>query len=294
MAYKTMPSSSFTLDNVQAQFLAKTDPELPITYSVKRLSSGKRFAVRLVTASQQQKGGREVNVLCATIAFASHPAVDNQPAMNYSVERETKYTIAEITLDDLENARSPDGPFMKFQRLGVDDLPTSSPSPASNPDQTSRTTCHAAHLTKPLPHPQGHMSHILGLLNLSDYHVLDCPLTLSNLTFGLFATNDISRTPLPTQAKMFTSLNHSVYIHRWDGWRADEMVYVEGRSSWAADGRAYVTTRMFGKDGKLIASCVQEVSWFHCLSFLLSLVDSGLARVVYAVVVSVTGHFVLT
>lgn len=72
------------------------------------------------------------------------------------------------------------------------------------------------------------------------------------------------------------------------------MVYVEGRSSWAADGRAYVTTRMFGKDGKLIASCVQEVSWFHCLSFLLSLVDSGLARVVYAVVVSVTGHFVLT
>lgn len=69
------------------------------------------------------------------------------------------------------------------------------------------------------------------------------------------------------QAKMYTSLNHGVYIHRHDAFRADEMCYIEARSPWAADGRALVQTRIFARDGGLVASCVQEVRrpWFDVL-----------------------------
>lgn len=269
-AYETV-TDSFVLDNVQAQFLAKTDPDLPITYAVTRLSGGKRFAVRLVVASQGGRGGR--TVLCATVCFAGYPAVENWPAMTHCVGRETPHTISEITLDDLEPAKSPYGPFMKSQRLPLHNpsststsTGTSSPTPTpTSPTQT--LTLSAAQISDPIPHPPGHKTHLLALLNLSDYHVLDTPLSLHTLTFGLHNINDHSRTPTPMQAKMYTSLNHAVHIHAHDGFRGDEICYVEGRSAWAGKGRALVTTRMFSGVGRLLASCVQEVR--NCCFFLL-------------------------
>lgn len=85
-------------------------------------------------------------------------------------------------------------------------------------------------------------------------------MTLSDLTFGLHAINDTTKTPTRQQAKMYTSLNHAVYIHRHGGFRVDEICYVEARCVWAGDGRALVNTRIFDKDGECIATCVQEVS----------------------------------
>lgn len=254
-AYETV-DSSFALDNVQAQFLSATKPDQPISYTVTRLSTGKRFAVRLVTASQQHN---QKTVLSATLAFASHPAADNHPAMTHTVHRETPHSIPAITLDDLEPALCPLGPFMKFQRLPVHTPPTSdSFDPTSN---MSRITTTACHISPSLPHPSTHKIHTLALLNLSDYHVLDAPLILSDLTFGLPAINDTTKIPTPSQVKMFTSLNHSVYFHKnHGGFRADEMCYAEAKCSWAGEGRALVLTRIFSKDGGLIASCVQEVS----------------------------------
>lgn len=212
--------------------------------------------MRLVTAFQTHN---QKTVLSVTLAFAS-PAADNHPAMTHTVHRETPYTIPSITLDDLEPALSPHGPYMKFQRLPIHTPSTSGPS-----SPMSRITTTACHISPPLPNPSTHKLHTLALLNLSDYHVLDVPLILSNLTFGLPAINDETKTPTPSQGKMFTSLNHSVYFHKHHGaFRADDMCYTEGGCQWAGDGRALVMSRIFGKDGGLIASCVQEVSlvWF--------------------------------
>lgn len=257
--------SSFALDNVQAQFLSGTKYDQPITYTISRLSTGKRFAVRLVTASQND-GQR--NVLCVTLSFASHPAADNYPAMTHTIQRESPYTISQITLDDLEPGRGPEGPFMRFQRFPNYHPPTSNTSsePQPIPSLIATTACH---MYPPLPHPSTHPIHTLALLNLSDYHVLDSPLTLTGIPFGLPAINDTSRTPLLNKIKMFTSLNHSVYFHRHDrdvrgGFRADEMCYVEVRCPWAAEGRALVETRIFDRGGGLLASCVQEVSFLCC------------------------------
>lgn len=57
---------------------------------------------------------------------------------------------------------------------------------------------------------------------------------------------------------MMVSLDHSIYFHDPKGFRADEWMCTECETPWAGDGRGYVTQRIFSKEGKLIASCVQE------------------------------------
>lgn len=253
-AHETLPDKSCALSSIQAQFLSGASPEKPITYTVRPLSSGRRFVVRLVLASQSQR-----TVVSATLTFAT-TAARSSPAMTYAIKRETTPNLDTITLNDLEPV-TPIGPFMKFQRLPIIYSSSSSPDDArahTPPRPETGTTLSAAHISPRLPRQSSHLIHTLGLLNLSDYHVLSTPLQLSNLTFGLPAPGDPARTPTRHTAKLFTSLNHAVYFHDLDGFRADEMCYVEGRSGWAGQGRAYVTTRIFGADGKLRASCAQE------------------------------------
>lgn len=58
---------------------------------------------------------------------------------------------------------------------------------------------------------------------------------------------------------MMVSLDHSIYFHSPRDFRADEWLYTECESPWAGDGRGLVMQRMYTKEGKLVASCVQEV-----------------------------------
>jgi acyl-CoA thioesterase len=58
---------------------------------------------------------------------------------------------------------------------------------------------------------------------------------------------------------MMVSLDHTIYFHEPTKVRADEWMLTEMESPWASDGRAVVTQKIFGKDGTLLATCVQEV-----------------------------------
>ena len=59
---------------------------------------------------------------------------------------------------------------------------------------------------------------------------------------------------------MMVSLDHTIYFHDPRGFRADDWIFTEMQSPWAGDGRGVVLQKMFTKEGKLIATCVQEVS----------------------------------
>jgi len=64
---------------------------------------------------------------------------------------------------------------------------------------------------------------------------------------------------------MMVSLDHTIYFHNPKAFRADEWMFTECESPWAGDGRGLVLQKMYSKDGTLVASCVQEVS-FHALT----------------------------
>ena len=138
---------------------------------------------------------------------------------------------------------------MKFQRL-----PLIHSTPQS-PETTIKPV--VAHIIGPMNASAGTLPHVLGLLNLSDYHVLGTAPAVHGLDVGIAAIGDASRALTRPNFKLFTSLNHTIHIHSYD-FRADEMTYIEVTTDWAADGRALMHSRLFSKAGQLIASCVQE------------------------------------
>lgn len=60
---------------------------------------------------------------------------------------------------------------------------------------------------------------------------------------------------------MMVSLSHSIWFHRPGEVRADEWLLSEMESPWAGDGRGLVRARWWDRRGRLVATCVQEVSF---------------------------------
>lgn len=242
-AYRTVPDT-FVLDSVQTQFLSGANPKLPITYRVYRTTNGRRFTVRNVTAEQ---AGRAM--VSTTMTFVSK-TLSHGPSMQHSVARDTQATVNEITLDDLEKGRTRFGPLMQFERL---------PLVHSSPQQPQTTVFPVvAKIIPAIDAPTGDIAHTLGLLNLTDYHMLDAAPTLHGLTVGSSPIGQQVRERTRNDIQMYTSLNHTVHFHMHDGYRADELTYIEITSPWAKDDRAVMNSRLFTKEGQLIATCVQE------------------------------------
>jgi acyl-CoA thioesterase 8 len=104
-------------------------------------------------------------------------------------------------------------------------------------------------------------SNILAIIHISDFYLLDAPLALYSLSYGTPAIGDPDRKPTRSDAEFLVTLNHTIHFHRFDGWRADGPdggMYVELRSPWAKDGRVLAHSTIFGRDGVVVATCVQE------------------------------------
>ena len=81
--------------------------------------------------------------------------------------------------------------------------------------------------------------------------------------------NVVSNTkPTPPDAKigMMVSLDHVIYFHRPRDIKADQWMFSEMETPWSGDGRGLVFQRIWNREGKLVATCVQEVSDIapHC------------------------------
>lgn len=264
-AYKTVPEG-FKLDSLHTHFMLAPKGTRPLVYKVQRLSQGRRFAVRLVTIEQDEKP-----VVTITASFVSGARWTGR-AMKHSESRRTNTQIDEITLDDFEPSRTHLGPFMKFERLphvhqGQLSRRQSVQKCSSSAVPQNPSTSIAPVVAKISPRitaPEGSPAHLLAIIYLSDYHVMDCPLGLHKVTIGESPIGDHTRTKLPNEMKIMTSLNHVVHFHAHEGFRADEHVYVEATSPWAQDGRAMIHSRIFSHQGLLIATCVQEVRVPRC------------------------------
>ena len=58
---------------------------------------------------------------------------------------------------------------------------------------------------------------------------------------------------------MMVSLDHTIYFHRPREVKADEWMLSEMESPWSGEGRGLVLQKMWNKEGRLVATCVQEV-----------------------------------
>ncbi|KAK3695909.1 acyl-CoA thioesterase [Vermiconidia calcicola] len=247
-AYETV-SFDFSINTLQAHFLAGPKPDQLLRFKVQRLSESGRFATRVVTLEQS-----ETAVVHVTCSFVRTSAMQGR-TMTHSVGRSSPQTAEAITLDDLEVGRNKQGPIFKFQRLP---LVYSGPGPApSNPPPESMTYTSLATISSPIKSKDLRYQ-ALGIIALSDYHILDAPPTLHRIPFGQPAIGDRSRKVPPNEFKLFTSLNHNIRFHVHQGFRADDLCYIEVNNPWASKRRAEVQSRIFDREGKLVATCVQE------------------------------------
>lgn len=176
------------------------------------------------------------------------------PSMKHVVRRATDFTVDSITLDDLAPTEEEKGTrWMQFQRLGIQPQPgVQTPNPT--PEQLTYTSVG----TVSKINSESRRLHTLGILALSDYHVLDGPPHLHSLSLGQPAIGDTARTATRNDFERVTSLNHSIHFHVHDGFRADEICYIEVTSPWTSGRRGNIHSRIFAPDGSLIATCVQE------------------------------------
>jgi acyl-CoA thioesterase 8 len=248
-AYETV-SKDFMVDTLHTYFLAGPKYEQRLQFKVQCLNDGGRFTTRMVTV--EQAGLAVVHVTCS---FVRSSAMSGN-AMTHSIRRAMSDSIDEITLDDLEPGKDSRGPIMKFQRLSVNPHNGTIGAPGKTPPESLVYTS-AATISPAIKSPD-HKTQALGIIALSDYHILDAPPTLHGVPFGLPAIGDKTRSARPTQFSMYTSLNHTIRFHLHDSFRADGLPkYIEVTSPWAAKRRAEVHSRIFSNDGRLIASCVQ-------------------------------------
>ena len=247
-AYETL-TPDFCIDTLQTHFLDGPKAELPLQLAVQRLSDGGRFATRVVII--EQSGIRMVHV---TLSFVRASAMKG-PSMTHSVRRRTTPTVEEITLDDLAPGINEHGPYMKFQRLALV-YTGPEPKPAKPPPELLTYTS-VATISPPMKNRTTKLGSI-GVVAISDYHVLDGPPHLHGLRVGLPEIGDATRTPLTTEFERYTSLNHTIHFHTHEDLKPDDLCYIEVTSPWTNRRRAEVQTRIFDRSGRLLASCVQE------------------------------------
>jgi len=61
---------------------------------------------------------------------------------------------------------------------------------------------------------------------------------------------------------MMVSLDHTIYFHNPRDFRADEWMLEEMETPWSGDHRGLVMQRIWSSEGKLVATCIQEVGSF--------------------------------
>jgi acyl-CoA thioesterase 8 len=73
------------------------------------------------------------------------------------------------------------------------------------------------------------------------------------------------------EISMMVSLDHTIYFHSPQDFRADEWFMMEAESPWAGDGRGVVVQNVWTQGGTLIATCFQEVSTLILFGWLMVL-----------------------
>ncbi|KAH7055842.1 thioesterase-like superfamily-domain-containing protein [Macrophomina phaseolina] len=279
-AQRTIPDD-FNIHSMHCYFVLAGDSEIPVIYHVEHVREGRSFATRTVQARQRGKV-----IFTTTLSF-----VKSNSAGKRTVEH--AYAMPDVPGPrDEEMPRFPqgeDGPF-ESQRLDIDNNESPYPhmkkcrqwirargtiSPAGGhhahlsalaymsdsyfigtvarvhkvwafrPRRGGKPTIDEERLKKLLDEDEEKLRRIPGM----DDHVIN------SLREGKTLNEAEDERP---EIGMMVSLDHTIYFHNPREFRADEWMFSEMESPWAGDGRGLVFSRIFTRDGKLIATCVQE------------------------------------
>ena len=220
--------------SLHSYFIRPGDPSVPIRYRVDRVRDGQSFTTRRVIAIQHDKA---IFALAASFQLAQG-GVDHQLQMPNVPAPETLPTLQ----DRYEGFEDVAAAYVRLPRpfdiRYVDDPPWIQRSHGPREHAPHRIWMRAAGTL-----PDDPVVHVCALTFASDLTVLDSVL----IHHGLAAALD----PVKT-----ASLDHAIWFHR--GFRADEWFLYVTTSPSASGGRGLAEGKIFARDGRHIASVVQE------------------------------------
>ncbi len=220
--------------SLHAYFLRPGDPGVPIDYAVERVRDGRAFTARRVVASQH---GRAIFFLTASFHVAEE-GLDHQDRMPDAGAPEDHPTLAE----SLEQATGRSAQAWEREWAALDVRYAGDSRRGGTEDQA-----HAA-LARVWIKAAGTLSddprlHACVLAYASDLTLLAASLVPHNTVIG-------------DPGLQTASLDHAMWFHR--DFRADEWLLYDQVSPSASGARAFATGRIFTRDGRLVASVVQE------------------------------------
>jgi acyl-CoA thioesterase 8 len=255
-AQNTVPRD-YTVHSMHCYFVLAGDAEIPIIYHVEDVRSGKSFATRTVQARQRGKV-----IFTTTISFMKEGSGGKK-----LVQHETQMPFVNPP-DESQTRRDPQGIRSPFESQRIDILNNDSPRP-----ETKKTRQWIRAKGKISPEG-GHEAHLAALAYMSDSYFIGTVARVHKLWRIPAGKNkppqedpDVLQslregTPEKRLGRreigMMVSLDHTIYFHDPRGFRADDWLFTEMETPWSGDGRGLVYQRIWTRDGKLVASCVQE------------------------------------
>ncbi|OJD34858.1 acyl-thioesterase ii [Diplodia corticola] len=279
-AQRTIPDD-FSIHSMHCYFVLAGDSEIPVVYHVEHVREGRSFATRTVQARQRGRA-----IFTTTLSFVKVDSAGKEKV-------EHSFSMPDVPGPSEEESRrhanDDDQPF-ESQRIDIGD--NDSPYPHT---KKCRQWLRARGTISPAG---GHQAHLSAIAYMSDSFLIGTVARVHGLwTFkprrGGRPTIDeetlrrllhedeekVKRIPGMTdhvikslragkslaQAEedrpeigMMVSLDHSIYFHSPRDFRADEWMFTEMESPWAGDGRGLAISKIWSRDGRLIATCVQE------------------------------------
>ncbi|MFL6142437.1 MAG: acyl-CoA thioesterase II [Labedaea sp.] len=230
---RTVPEER-KVHSLHAYFIRPGDPTVPIVYEVDRIRDGRSFTTRRAVAVQH---GKAIFALSASFQVAE-PGLDHAEPMPDVPDPETLPTRLESLGELAEKlgrmATAPRPIDLRY----VTEPPWLSRSRGPRSDARSQVWMRADGKL-----PDDPLLHVCVLTYASDMTLLDSVLARHGVYWG-------------TDQVLGASLDHALWFHR--PFRADEWFLYDCTSPSASNARGLATGRFFTRDGRLIATVVQE------------------------------------
>ncbi len=276
-AQRTVPDD-FSVHSCHCYFLLAGSGELPILFHVEEVRNGRSFATRTVQA--RQKGRCIFTTTISFVREGSSGGPGSQVSHASLMPRDEDGNPLRPPPDDFtdEPELLNQGPF-QGHKIEVINRESDKPH-----EKKTRQWVRARGKIS-----GGHQAHLNALAYVSDSYFIGTITRIHRLWRFPFKPEEVDKLPAATQKNvrtlheweglggveemrdrpeigMMVSLDHTIYFHEPRKVRADEWMLNEMESPWAGDGRGVVTQKIFSKDGTLLATCVQEVSYL-CLCY---------------------------
>jgi acyl-CoA thioesterase-2 len=231
-AGRTVPKER-RVHSLHSYFIRGGDPTIPIVYEVDRIRDGHSFTTRRVVAIQK---GQAIFSLSASFQL-DQDGVEHAEPMPEVPDPESLPPYG----DQLLPYKDQLGPFTRFPRP-IDIRYVTEP-PWISRERGPREARNQVWMRADGLLPDDDLLHVCVLTYASDMTLLDAMLARHGVYWGM-------------DRVLGASLDHALWFHR--AFRADEWFLYDCVSPSASGSRGLATGRLFARDGRLIATVVQE------------------------------------